>query len=190
MYDDMREIVQNLYIGSVSDVSDMVRAGVDVLVPLAYLDGSIWSTGFRGEIIYCPITDGDVLPDDVIYVIVDMILNRLGKHKVGLFCAGGHGRTGYVAACVLADLGVPDPIGYLRSNYSAKAIETDKQAQAVYRYIEMEEEVERRIREEAGPGGWTGYCHTYWRVKKKILEEVYGLKWQSPADKYPGVFFD
>ena len=190
MYGDMCEIIQNLYIGSVCDVDDMLRAGVDVLVPLAYLDGSIWDMGFRGEIIYCPVTDGDVLPEDVIYMLVEMITDRLGSHKVGIFCAGGHGRTGYVAACVLAELGVKDPIGYLRSNYSAKAIETEKQVQAVFRFIDMEKEVERQIEEEIGPGGWTGYTKSYWRTKKRILEERFGIKWQSPKDIYEKLLID
>lgn len=190
MYSDMCEIIQDLYIGSVSDVDEMIRAGVDVLVPLAFLDGSIWDRGFRGEIIYCPVTDGDVLPDDVIYMLVEMIVSRLGRKKVGLFCAGGHGRTGYVAACVLSELGVPDPIGYLRSSYSPKAVETEKQAQAVFRFIETEKEVERLIRKEAGPGGWIGYSHSYWQAKKKILKERFGIEWKSPADNFPGVLFD
>lgn len=186
----MREIIQDLYIGSVSDVDDMLDAGADVLVPLAYLDGDIWDMGFRGEIIYCPITDGDVLPDDVIYMLVEMIVSRLGQHKVGLFCAGGHGRTGYVAACVLAELGVPDPIGYLRSNYSVKAVETEKQAQAVFRFIEMEKEVEKSIEEEIGQPGWTGHTKAYWTVKKRILEERFGISWHSPMDIYEKLLID
>ena len=190
MYGDMCEIIQNLYIGSVADVDDMLRAGVDVLVPLAYLDGSIWNKGFRGEIIYCPVTDGDVLPDDVIYMLVEMITSRLGRHKVGLFCAGGHGRTGYVAACVLAELGMTDPIKYIRSNYSSKAIETEKQALAVFRFIEIEEETERLIREKIGSGGWTGYTKSYWITKKRILTERFGIKWKSPMDIYERLRID
>ena len=81
MYTDFCEIIPGLLLGSVNDVDDMVRAGADVLVPLAFMHGSIWNTGFRGEIIYCPITDMSVLPDDVLYLLVEMISRRLDSCK-------------------------------------------------------------------------------------------------------------
>ena len=58
------------------------------------------------------------------------------------------------------------------------------------RYLEIEPELERLIREETGEGGYFGYCHTYWRCKKQILKERYGIDWKSPSDRYPGVMFD
>ena len=137
-YSEMCEIIPGLLLGCVRDVREMVMEGADVLVPLAFLDGSIWETPFRGEVIYCPIRDMKVLPEDVLYELVDKICSRLddGK-KVGLFCAGGHGRTGYVAGCVLARQGIKDPIGFLRRNYSPQAVETEQQANAVYAYAGM-----------------------------------------------------
>ena len=132
---EMTEVIPGLLVGAASDAEAMVLKGADVLVPLAFLDGSIWKTPFRGEIIYCPITDMDVLPDDVLRDLVDKICARMDEgKKVGLFCGAGHGRTGYVAACVLARRGIKDPIGYLRRNYSNKAVETDKQANEVFAY--------------------------------------------------------
>ena len=134
-YSEMCEIIPGLLLGSVNDAEKMVLKGADVLVPLAYLDGSIWKTTFRGEVIYCPVEDMKVLPDDVLDELVIRICARLDEgKKVGLFCAGGHGRTGYVAGCVLARKGIKDPIGFLRRNYSAKAIETEQQANAVFAY--------------------------------------------------------
>jgi hypothetical protein len=47
--------------------------------------------------------------------------------RVGLFCQGGHGRTGYVASVVLGKLGYEDPIQFLRSRYCRRAVETDAQ---------------------------------------------------------------
>ena len=134
-FSEMTEIIPGLLVGCVSDAPEMFRKGADVLVPLAFMDGSIWQQGFRGEVLYYPIEDMKVLPDDVLNELVDKICARLddGK-KVGIFCAGGHGRTGYVAACVLARRGVKDPVGYLRRMYSPKAIETEKQANAVFAY--------------------------------------------------------
>ena len=77
-----------------------------------------------------------MLPDDVLRVLVDRICSRLDEGKrVGVFCSGGHGRTGYVAACVLARQGIKDPIGYLRTKYSSKAIESEKQIDAVFTYM-------------------------------------------------------
>ena len=135
-FSEMCEIIPGLVVGCAGDVGRMVREGADVLVPLAFLDGHIWETGFRGEILYYPIEDMKVLPADVLYELVDKICARLDEGlKVGLFCGAGHGRTGYIAACVLARHGIRDPIGYIRRNYSAKAIETERQATEVFSYM-------------------------------------------------------
>ena len=137
-FSECKEIVPGLILGSVNDVEQMVEMGADVLVPLAYLESSVWNTDFRGEILYCPIKDRGVLPFDVLRTIVLKILIRLDqKKKVALFCAGGHGRTGYVAGCVLAELEIKDPIGYLRIEYSPHAVETDAQAEGILTYMEM-----------------------------------------------------
>ena len=136
-FSECKEIVPGLILGSVSDVEQMVEMGADVLVPLAYLDSDVWNTDFRGEILYCPIKDRGVLPLDVLDTMVLKILIRLDKkRKVALFCAGGHGRTGYLAACVLAALGIKDPIGHLRKEYSPHAVETDAQAEGILTYME------------------------------------------------------
>ena len=58
---------------------------------------------------------------------------RAGK-RVAVFCLGGHGRTGYVAACALFLLGVAEPMPFLWKNYSPSAVETDVQVAAVNRF--------------------------------------------------------
>ena len=137
-FSECREIIPGLILGSVNDVEQMVEMGADVLVPLAYLDSDVWNTDFRGEILYCPIKDRGVLPFDVLRLLVNRILVRLdNEKKVALFCAGGHGRTGYVAGCVLVNKGIKDPIGFLRKEYSPHAIETDAQAEEILTYMEM-----------------------------------------------------
>ena len=129
------EIMPGLMLGSVNDVEEMVLQGADVLVPLAFMDAGVWDTLFRGEVLYYPIRDWGVLPDDVLHELVDKICVRLdARKKVGLFCAGGHGRTGYVAACVLAKRGVKDPIGCLHREYSPKAVETQEQTEKIIAY--------------------------------------------------------
>ena len=130
------EIVPGLILGGLRDMPAILKEKPDVLIPLDRLPGSVWESGFRGEILYYPVTDMGVLPDDVLDELVDAILARLrvGK-RVAVFCAGGHGRTGYVAACVLHRLGKENPITFLRRNYSPSAVETDAQGEAVLRYV-------------------------------------------------------
>lgn len=56
-------------------------------------------------------------------------------------------------------------------------------------YARVELEVERRIKNEIGEGGYMGYCHRYWSVKKRILAE-YGIDWKTPQELNPEVNFD
>ena len=143
-YSESREIIPGLMIGSVNDVEKMVSWGADVLVPLAFMDANVWNTSFRGEVLYYPIEDYGVLPDVVLWDLVDKVCIRLDEgKKVGLFCAGGHGRTGYAAGCILARRGIKDPIGYLRREYSPRAVESEQQAKKIFDFIKMIKEEEK-----------------------------------------------
>lgn len=129
------EIVPGLILGSLRGLRAILAMGPDVLFPLDRLPGWIWDEGFRGEIVYYPISDYEVLPDDVLEELVDAILGRLrAGERAAVFCVGGHGRTGYVAACVLARLGQERPIPFLRENYSPKAVESEEQERAIERF--------------------------------------------------------
>ena len=132
------QIYTNLFVGSLDDAYNMASY-CDVLVPLDSLDGDIWHF-FNGEIHYWPIEDMSVLPESILIRAVQDITDCLeaGK-KVGIFCLGGHGRTGYIASCVLGYLGVEDPIGYLRENYCKKAVETRSQAEEIGKFIGNDE---------------------------------------------------
>ncbi|MBO4651970.1 MAG: hypothetical protein J5649_01490 [Lachnospiraceae bacterium] len=131
------EIVPGLILGSIYNLEEILYMKPDVLFPLDRLPGWIWSFGYRGEVVYYPITDYNILPDDVLDKLVDELLARLQAGKrVGLFCVGGHGRTGYVASCVLHMLGTKRPISFLRDQYSMKAVETLEQENAVKRFQE------------------------------------------------------
>ena len=133
---EVTEICDGLLVSGIRDVEQMVQMGVDVLVPLAFLYGNIWDTGFRGEILYCPVNDYSILPDDVLEKLVNDITERLDAGKrVGLFCAGGHGRTGYVAACVLARRGIQNPISYLHTHYCREAVESEEQKEVIKQYM-------------------------------------------------------
>ena len=131
------EIVPGLILGSFHRLDEILNMKPDVLFPLDRLPGWIWGFGYRGEIVYYPVTDYGILPDDVLDRLVDELLAKLqaGK-KIALFCIGGHGRTGYVASCVLHMLGTKRPISFLRDQYSEKAVETLEQEHAVKRFQE------------------------------------------------------
>ena len=132
------QIYTNLYVGGIDDSYSMASY-CDVLVPLDSLDGDIW-TVFNGEIHYWPINDMSILPESILIRVIQDITDCLeaGK-KVGIFCLGGHGRTGYIAGCVLGYLGIEDPIGYLRENYCKKAVETRSQAEEIGKFIGNDE---------------------------------------------------
>lgn len=130
------EIYPNFYLCNVNQVKQMVREyGVDVLVPLDHVDGSIWDL-FDGEIHYWPIEDMDVLPTNILNRAVKDIITCLKKgKKVGMFCIGGHGRTGYLAACVLGKLNISDPIQHIHDNYCIRAIEVCSQYKQISEYL-------------------------------------------------------
>ena len=143
-----REIVPGLLLGSLRELRAILDWKPDVLFPLDQLPGWIWEVGFRGEIVYYPITDYGALPHDVLERLVETILDRLHEGKrAALFCVGGHGRTGYTAACVLYRLGIENPIAFLRQNYSRSAVESDEQERAIERFIRAAE----RKHDLAGP---------------------------------------
>lgn len=50
--------------------------------------------------------------------------------------------------------------------------------------------IDKEIRAEIGNGGYMGYCHLYWMVKKRILNERYKIEWRSPAELNPNILYD
>ena len=145
------EIVPGLILGSLRGLNAILDRKPDVLFPLDRLPGWIWDTDFRGEIVYYPIMDYCALPDDVLDELVAAVLERLQTGKrVAIFCIGGHGRTGYVAACVLYQLGKENPIAYLRQNYSSSAVESEEQELAIERFLQRRKRP--IIRTETGRG--------------------------------------
>ena len=57
-------------------------------------------------------------------------------------------------------------------------------------FMQIEEEVNRLVKEKIGEGGYMGYCFIYWGTKKQILKEKYGIDWRSPSELNPTVLFD
>lgn len=133
--DGVKEVHPGLILGGLHQFDRIMETGPEVLVPLDQVPGEVWDWDFRGEILYYPAPDGGILPDRVLERLVEQVLERLKENqRVALFCAGGHGRTGYAAACILFQLGQENPIAYLHQHYSPRAVETAVQQEAVERF--------------------------------------------------------
>ena len=61
---------------------------------------------------------------------------RAETERVEIACAGGHGRTGTALACLAVLDGVPnhEAVGYVRTHYAARAVETPWQRHFVARF--------------------------------------------------------
>jgi len=171
------EVIKNLFCGGEDEAPAMAAAPirVDTLVPLLSLNTAVWDSEFCGEILYCPIKDYGTLDNDILDALVSKILDRLshGK-KVGLFCMGGHGRTGYVASVVLGKLGYEDPIQFLRENYCRKAVESNAQIRHIAEILgnpELVEKYEEEGSDFEGLDEWIYYYHRYgFQIDDLLLE--------------------
>lgn len=54
-------------------------------------------------------------------------------------------------------------------------------------YYDVEEELDRRF---ANAPKVHGFCFIYWRAKKELLKDKYGIEWRSPSQMNPRVKFD
>ena len=63
--------------------------------------------------------------------IRDTLSAALSGKRVWVGCMGGWGRTGLFLALLAKTCGIADPVGYVRSNYSSKAVETKEQRRYV-----------------------------------------------------------
>lgn len=69
--------------------------------------------------------------EQVTGAIIEILRYALDGKEVYVGCAGGWGRTGLFLAILAKAVGIEDPIGYVRSNYTDKAVETKAQEQYV-----------------------------------------------------------
>lgn len=136
----LTNIYKTLYLGSQRQVMEALSEGTefDILVPLATLDGEVWEyiNPQKTQIQYFPVTDYSILPINVLDYLVQTIITGMKKRKkIALFCVGGHGRTGYVAACVLGKLGIRNPVRVIKKNYCSEAIESLSQFYQIENYL-------------------------------------------------------
>ena len=135
----VRQIHPGLIAACGPDLYGLTQAKPDVIVALDGLPGDIWDD-FSGEILYYPIAPYGVLPFFILERLVVEVDALLEDHKrVALFCGEDFGRVGYVAACVLFQRGVRDPVDHLRKNWEAAALSVDAQESNVrlfcYRHV-------------------------------------------------------
>ena len=57
-------------------------------------------------------------------------------------------------------------------------------------YLAVEPEMERLVRADVGEGGYLGFVHEYDNVKKRVLNERYGIEWKTTRERYPGLLID
>ncbi len=121
------------------DLYELLQTKPDVIVALDGLPGSVWED-FRGELLYYPIPPYGVLPFYILErLVVEVAALLEDRKRVALFCGEDCGRVGYVAACVLFQCGVREPVDYLRRNWAASALSVNMQESDVrlfcYRHV-------------------------------------------------------
>jgi len=134
------QIHPGLIVGRGPDLYETLQTNPDVIVVLDSLSGDVWEQDFRGEIIYYPIKPYGVLPFFILERLVVEITARLeDRQRVALFSGEDCGRLGYVAACVLFQCGVCEPVDHLRCNWDASALSVALQENDVrlfcYRHV-------------------------------------------------------
>jgi len=97
-------------------------------------------------------------------------------------CPDFHLKTGYIERCRIQLARIDSKEDGFTGNdpveYSEKYLKI---------LIELEAKIEEELRGE--PMG-DGFCYEYWSVKKRILKENYGIRWESPGVLNPDVHFD
>lgn len=122
------------------DLYDLLQMNPDVIVTLDSLPGDVWEEGFGGDILYYPIQPWGVLPFFILERLVVEIDGLLEDRKrVALYSGEDCGRVGYVAACVLFQRGIREPIDFVRGNWEASALSVKGQEDDVrlfcYRHV-------------------------------------------------------
>lgn len=178
---NITEIYPNLFIGSERQVVQALKDKhkFDVLIPLDRLDGEAmdYISPEKIQIFYFPCPDYGVLSErNLAYLVTQIISFLKQKKRVVLFCLEGHGRTGYVTACVIGKLGVKNPVQFLRTKYCNKIIETASQMTEVAKYLGIDLSKEIKDIETKNVCNW---------MRRQISQLLYGpLPAGSKRDAY------
>ena len=96
-------------------------------------------------------------------MVVGDIIYRIEKGiDVLVFCLGGHGRTGYIAAAVLGVLGDTDPVGTVRK-VCKSMVEDRSQLKSLADYLQNPKIMDYDVPDKYSVYGydWTNYRKTY-----------------------------
>ncbi len=150
-----QEIYPGLILGGMDEPWSVPDMKPDVLVPLEGMPASFWERGYNGEIVYYreairlkdmfhylpdgrhtvsdyPAAEYPAIPRDMLERLTNDVLQPLRDGKrVAIFCADGCDRTAYIAACVLFQLGIENPVSFLRERYSPSAVKNPEQEKTV-----------------------------------------------------------
>ena len=122
------EIHPGLIVGRGPDPCETLQMKPDVIVVLDRLSGDIWEQQFTGEILYYPILPYGVLPFFILERLAVEVASRLeDRQRVAVYSEEDCGRLGYVAACVLFQCGVREPIDHLRRSWDTSALSVEMQ---------------------------------------------------------------
>lgn len=122
-----------VHLGRRPDLTMQLVSRMDVICPL---NGSMPPTQFGALVttVSCELQDFGGVPKGFTKFI-ENIANQIVKGKAVLgYCTGGHGRTGTFGAALIAVMEpkVSDPIAEIRKRHCKKAVETIKQADAIF----------------------------------------------------------
>lgn len=92
-----------------------------------------WQPSWPAGVIEWPDLGVPSAPVKAAAQICDAFTRAKSGERVEIGCLGGRGRTGTVLACmaVLAGVSAPEAVTWVRSNYSATAVETREQEEWV-----------------------------------------------------------
>ncbi len=114
---------------------DLARA--EVLVPLTLERVVPWDFGVSYSVLAAPLQDYGGVPPYWQDFLEESVIPRLeaGK-KLLVFCIGSHGRTGCFLGSLIAllesKIETPDPIAAVRARHCLKAVESRRQAEAIF----------------------------------------------------------
>ena len=131
----VRELCPGLMTGCIWQLKELLSRKPHALAVLDALPPRIWKEGYRGQILYYPMEPYGVLPTAMLERLTQEILSLVkAGQQVALFSREDCGRISCVAACVLFELGIQEPVAFLKKNYSTAVPEARSQAFAIQTY--------------------------------------------------------
>jgi hypothetical protein len=99
----------------------------------------------------------------------------------------------FAFGCTKASHQPPENVTYTSDYHKSQTpfihdpLEDDPKYKNIFKSIDAE--VAEKLKGHPMQGAM-GYCHVFWKTKKQILKEKYGIPWRSPAEMNPHILFD